>query len=315
MAEKEEIVAEVEALEAVYGDDCVVVETFPPHIHLHIKPRTADDSSLQFVEVLLRVRAGPKYPKEPPQIVIIDSKGLDEQRQKHLISSIQERASELSNNLMLVVLCEEAVEKLSHMNHPDGDCPLCLNPLLSEDEWKNSVPFMKLMSCFHCFHRGDMGRNTGNCPVCRKAFDIKDIEHVLDVHSSQLNVNVAEAHDEESVLQSELENIRRQKFESIFSLQQENGGLIEPKKDEVLLPGMYLPQLNAPPAIAYTEETTEQQTRAQTVSSGRNLRGSSNRPRGSGHRSMGMGKQRAQNPKKQARQWVKRENSTPDSSR
>lgn len=45
------------------------------------------------------------------------------------------------------------MEKLSVMNHPDGDCPLCLYPLVPEDEQSKVLPFMKLMSCFHCFHR------------------------------------------------------------------------------------------------------------------------------------------------------------------
>ncbi|RHN54682.1 hypothetical protein MtrunA17_Chr5g0409521 [Medicago truncatula] len=39
------------------------------------------------------------------------------------------------------------------MNHPDGDCPLCLFPLVTEDHQSETLPFMKLMSCFHCFHR------------------------------------------------------------------------------------------------------------------------------------------------------------------
>lgn len=42
MAEEEEVRMEVEAVEAVYGDDCIVLNRFPPHLHLHIKPRTAD---------------------------------------------------------------------------------------------------------------------------------------------------------------------------------------------------------------------------------------------------------------------------------
>lgn len=46
------------------------------------------------------------------------------------------------------------MEKLSDLNHPEGDCPLCLYPLVPEEEDDDkSLPFMKLMSCFHCFHR------------------------------------------------------------------------------------------------------------------------------------------------------------------
>lgn len=154
MAEEEEVLIEVEAAESVYGDDCVVLEQYPPHLHLLIKPRTADVSSQQFVEAVIGIKASSKYPNEPPEIMIIESKGLDEQRQKHLITSIHEKACELSSNSMLVALCEEAVEKLTSMNHPDGDCPLCLSPLVVNEESASniSLPFMKLMSCFHCFH-------------------------------------------------------------------------------------------------------------------------------------------------------------------
>lgn len=47
-----------------------------------------------------------QYPEEPPEISLIESKGLDEQRQKLLIWFVQEKASELSSSLMLVALCE-----------------------------------------------------------------------------------------------------------------------------------------------------------------------------------------------------------------
>ncbi|KAI5406033.1 Homeobox-leucine zipper protein ATHB-15 [Lathyrus oleraceus] len=95
---------------------------------------------------------GMKYPKEPPSVAIVDCKGLDQHRQKHLLNHIQTKANELSPGLMLVALCEEAVEKLSDMNHPDGDCPLCLFPLVTKEHQSETLPFMKLMSCFHCFH-------------------------------------------------------------------------------------------------------------------------------------------------------------------
>ncbi len=50
------------------------------------------------------------------------------------------------------LLMQEAVEMLSNMNHPAGDCPLCLYPLVKENDG-SALPFMKLMSCYHCFHR------------------------------------------------------------------------------------------------------------------------------------------------------------------
>lgn len=46
-ADEAEIEADVEAVQAVYGDDCVVIDSYPPHLHVHIKPRTADVTSQQ----------------------------------------------------------------------------------------------------------------------------------------------------------------------------------------------------------------------------------------------------------------------------
>ncbi|GKU88508.1 hypothetical protein SLEP1_g2760 [Rubroshorea leprosula] len=60
MADEVEVKEEVEAVQAVYGDDCVVIDSFPPHLHLHIKPRTADVSSQQFVEAVVGIQAGPE---------------------------------------------------------------------------------------------------------------------------------------------------------------------------------------------------------------------------------------------------------------
>jgi len=43
----------------------------------------------------VRIQAGSKYPDEPPQISLLESKGLDEQRQKHLMGIVKQKASEL----------------------------------------------------------------------------------------------------------------------------------------------------------------------------------------------------------------------------
>ena len=47
IVEEEEVAAEVEAVQAVYGDDCVVLKSYPPHLHLLLKPRIADVTSQQ----------------------------------------------------------------------------------------------------------------------------------------------------------------------------------------------------------------------------------------------------------------------------
>nr|GLL25621.1 E3 ubiquitin-protein ligase RNF25 isoform X1 [Ipomoea trifida] len=338
---EEEVLAELEAVEAVYGDDCIIFDKCPPNFHLRIKPRTADITSQQFVEAIISIQACPKYPDEPPCISIVDSKGLDEQRQKSLTSWISEKAQELSSCLMLVSLCEEAVERLSSMNHPDGNCPLCLYPLVDEDTGNSSLPFMKLMSCFHCFHcdciirwwnwlqdpketdganvLGSSGspsnaevkqeESKGNCPVCRKVFLARDIEHARHLvgMQSHSNSNGVEANKEDMILQSELEKIRKQKFDAILKIQQEKGGLIEAKQHEVLRPGVYLQRSTEPATGVDEKETSDQQHENLT---GNSQIGSSEAPATSTNRNFSRRKPRGNTQRKQVRQWIKKEDTS-----
>ncbi|RAL48989.1 hypothetical protein DM860_001309 [Cuscuta australis] len=344
MAAEEEVLAELEALDAVYGGDYTILDKYPPVFHLRIKPRTADVTSQQFVEATISIQAGPKYPDEPPCISMVDSKGLDEQRQKNLTSWISEKANELSSCLMLVSLCEEAVERLSSMNHPDGDCPLCLYPLVDEARGKSSFPFMKLMSCFHCFHcdciirwwnwlqlqkerdvtnilgssfasssKTDVQQeeSKGNCPVCRKVFTAKDIEHVRDMVEMQSHSIFEQVEsnnngdDDVIVLHSDFEKIRREKFDAILKAQEQKGGLIEEGKthEVVLRPGLYLLQ-GSSAAVDGKEEPDNQQTGSSHQSTSSNLPATVSTNRYSTSRR----KPKGQNPRTQVRQWVKKEN-------
>ncbi|CAA0842749.1 RWD domain-containing protein [Striga hermonthica] len=348
MAE-EEIRAELEAVEAVYGGDCLVIEAYPPHIHVHLKPRTAEVSSQQFVEATIGMRAGPQYPEKPPEISVINSKGLDEQRQKHLLASIRAEASELASCLMLVALCEEAVQRLSSMNHPDGDCPLCLHPLLGdEDADSSSLPFMKLMSCFHCFHcdciirwwkwsqvqsdqevkssssssssrimhqkpgtHKTVEENMAKCPVCRKVFLAKDIEHVLDLVGTGEHLDSSGTEIDKDILHSVSEKLRRQKFEAVLRLQQENHGLIEPKKNEVLLPGVFLPQPVASPPTESDTVSSGPRKNGPTAKTDANPGSSFNRPGPRRHSNYSnTRKHRPQNSGKQARNRTSKEDAS-----
>ncbi|GAB4844278.1 hypothetical protein Ancab_037642 [Ancistrocladus abbreviatus] len=82
MAE-EEMIMQVEAMQAVCGDDCEILNIHPPHLRIHIKSRTSEVSSQQ---------------------------AIDEERLKHLSASLHEKAYELTSSLMLIALCEEAVD-------------------------------------------------------------------------------------------------------------------------------------------------------------------------------------------------------------
>ncbi|KAE8715118.1 RWD domain-containing protein, putative isoform 2 [Hibiscus syriacus] len=331
MAEEEEVKIEVEAVQSVYGDDCVIIESYPPYFHLHIKPRTADISSQRFVEAVIGIRGSSQYPKEPPLIYLIDSKGLDEQRQTHLISNIRDKACELPSCFMLVALCEEAVERLSAMNHPDGDCPLCLFPLVSEDDQTESECIIRWWNWLQIENKNNTKnassatlhlRNTGgqpdrngaveesmgNCPVCRKVFHVKDFEHVLDLvgsHSSQPSADKAEVKDDVELIHSDLENIRRQKFEEILKLQQENCGLIGLKVDRVVFPS-----INPQNIVISSDHASAMETSAAAAAAteGNNSSGSSTRPATSKHWNSGMRRPRAQNSRKPVRQWVRKDN-------
>ncbi|WVZ51112.1 hypothetical protein U9M48_002289 [Paspalum notatum var. saurae] len=415
---EEELRLELEAVAAVYGDDVRVLRDIPPHLVVHVRPRTADDSSQQvrlrrtlalflacsgppidecreswmggsrdwwahsagsparcpareyclFVELFLGIKASSQYPMEPPHIYAVESKGLDESRQAYLIASIQNKAKELSNYPMLVTLCEEAGEILSNMNHPEGDCPLCLYPLMGEDK-AGELPFMKLMSCYHCFHsdcimrwwewlqHGDanpkesntggadiisclsvfslaeilntfhrsdkhynVNQHQGFCPVCRKVFDEKDIEHVrglLGENTSCLaSLTVDLGKDEKELLNSEAEQNRRKRIESVVNLQQERNGLIEPKKDLAIQPGMYV---SLPPSTPdTTEEVNSAPSEDTTTSTSETVQcdlannANSNKPKHSGHRRRNRGNvsRRQHHGQPGRQQWQRKEADT-----
>uniref|UniRef100_A0A803NEL7 Uncharacterized protein n=1 Tax=Chenopodium quinoa TaxID=63459 RepID=A0A803NEL7_CHEQI len=198
MAEEDEVTMEVEAAEAVYGDDCIVLNRFPPHLRLHIKP---------------------------------------------------------------------------------------------QDKHSDAQPFMKLMSCFHCFTelRKMMGDSTGNCPVCRKVFLAKDIEHIswedtvtLAVLFLISYVTLAMFMRKSSWRKSSnviWRPVERQKFETILELQQQHGGLIEPPKDNVLFSRLSLQDLVSEDAEVMNEQTSEQQHNNQIAREEPESSNSSNRTR------------------------------------
>ncbi|OAY78457.1 E3 ubiquitin-protein ligase RNF25 [Ananas comosus] len=344
MAEEDEIRLEVEAAMAVYGDDCRVIREFPPHIAIRIRPRTADDSSQQFVEAVLAIKSSREYPNEAPHVYAIETKGLDENRKTYLITSVQQKAQELSSCPMLVALCEEAVEILSSMNHPDGDCPLCLYPLVREEKNASALPFMKLIECFFRWWRWlqaqsgtnqaeeptvtagnqrDMhevvNQHQGNCPVCRKVFDEKDLEHVLgylETYSFQSGSAVSDRDEKEkALLQSESENHRRQQFEALIKLQQERNGLIEPKKDLLILPGMFLPATSVPPTTSTEVGCSEQSdvnscsSTMETDSNSSQIKATTNNRTNlsSRRRHKGHGSRKQQHAHSVKRQWIRKE--------
>lgn len=284
----DDVELELEAVQAVYGSDCLLLQHFPPHLLVSLKPRTADDFAQQFVEAVLVIKVSTQYPNEPPKLELKETKGLDEEKISVLLSDLEALAKELACNPMLVALCEATIDRLTDMNQPEGNCCFCMFPLVIEDKDSTSKPFMKLLSCLHCFHSECFGRWWGwmlnelsiestkthqgleyeqdhglvnsygsrkdmleemvenfqlKCPVCRKRVYAEDLEHVwnfLDSGSTAKQAQEEEVILEPEIVFSEAEIARKCNFDHHFKAQKLCGGIIEPRKLEVIVPGMYV---------------------------------------------------------------------------
>ncbi|MCO5595816.1 hypothetical protein L7F22_049866 [Adiantum nelumboides] len=276
MAE-EETEEEVEAAMAVYGADCTVIRRSPPYLLVRLQPRTANDISQQYVEAVLEFKASTQYPSVPPRLELKGTKGLEDGKIVRLLSELSELAEELTSMPMLVAICEKALDGLTEMNQPDGNCCFCLEPLVIENEVSDMRPFMKLLSCFHCFHsecfvrwwrwmlqrknldkadilfdsRPEEEKDVAarcmqlleeadlKCPVCRQSVDVQDIVSIWSILIAEL-VQEKDFVPDVEVIFNKIETERKEKFDELFRAQQRCGGIIEPKKLEVILPGMFV---------------------------------------------------------------------------
>lgn len=122
---------------------------------------------------------------------------------------------------------------------------------------------------------------------------------------------------EKALLQSESENHRRRQFEALIKLQQERNGLIEPKKDLLILPGMFLPATSVPPTTSTevgcseqsevnprssTMDTDSNSSRIKATTNNRTNLSSSSRRRHKGH-----GSRKQQHAHSVKRQWIRKE--------
>lgn len=162
----------------------------------------------------------------------------------------------------------------------------------------------------------------GFCPVCRKVFDEKDIEHVRDFlgdNTSRLaSLTVDLGEDEKELLHSEAEQNRRKRIESLVNLQQELNGLIEPKKDLAIQPGMYVSVPPSTPDTAEEENADPSQGTATSTSEteqrGQASNASSNKPKNPGHRRRNRANASRRQPHGQGQparqQWQRKEAGT-----
>ena len=131
---------------------------------------------------------------------------------------------------------------------------------------------------------------------------------IINIYLGFQSSNVTEITDEEKLLDSDSEVTRRLRFEAVLKLQEENSGLIEPKKSDVIVPGMFLRRPIAPPSVLSNKEpTSEQQQRDPINFSETSSSSSPNRTSTSDHRNIGMRRHRARNSRKPVKQWVKKD--------
>ncbi|MCO5602227.1 hypothetical protein L7F22_056355 [Adiantum nelumboides] len=229
---------------------------------------------MQYVEAVLEFKASTQYPSVPPRLELKGTKGLEDGKIVRLLSELRELAEELTSMPMLVAICEKALDGLTEMNQPDGNCCFCLEPLVIENEVSDVIPFMKLLSCFHCFHRSNFSEINQRmrfellscmdrplflyiecfksrsecflleeadlkCPVCRQSIDVQDIVSIWSILIADL-VQEKDFVPDVEVIFTKTETERKEKFDELFRAQQRRGGIIEPRKLEVILPGMFV---------------------------------------------------------------------------
>ena len=224
----EAIQEELEALESMYPEGLRVALAAPSRdghdarahttVALDVVPRTLGDETRQYVRVTLRIVLDNDYPAGAPSLSLTDAKGLDDARLATVMGRLRDAVDEHAapGDPVLALLCETAFETLTELNHPDGDCAFCLEPMWREDHpadhpsRHSAEAFTKLATCYHCFHASCFARwyrwraaaaaeedaalgahplgseeatsrskrPTHLCPVCRCAIDDADAARV-----------------------------------------------------------------------------------------------------------------------------------------
>ncbi|GMH40328.1 hypothetical protein BSKO_08232 [Bryopsis sp. KO-2023] len=151
--EEHDVNPELEALQSTYADDLKISQLSPSlTFTLNVVPRTADDLTNRFVETLLEVAVLESYPETLPEIKLATSKGLGDSRSTQLKERLDEEARSMKGEAMLGQLCEVAFDVVTEMNRPEGDCGICLEPLIFEKKGQYEKGDLVKLSCFHVFH-------------------------------------------------------------------------------------------------------------------------------------------------------------------
>ncbi|GIL64520.1 hypothetical protein Vafri_18417 [Volvox africanus] len=170
---------ELEALTATYANEVTISEPDKDDcclamISLHLAPRGVDMHDA-YVTGVLRLQVPLGYPDVSPNVELLDTKGISDERLALLRKQLCGAASMLAGEMALGAICEHALDWMTEHNRPEGTrttapiltpglCAFCLNameplgPKLSlvpnPDGYQDITeqPLVRL-PCYHAFHR------------------------------------------------------------------------------------------------------------------------------------------------------------------
>lgn len=111
---KEEQRNEIEALEAIYPEELIVITDDPFHVFsIDMKCQESVDDPSSTMVATLKFTYVPNYPDEPPLIEIASSENLEERDEADLLTFLEGQVEELLGMAMVFTLVSEASEWLN----------------------------------------------------------------------------------------------------------------------------------------------------------------------------------------------------------
>ncbi|XP_052121375.1 E3 ubiquitin-protein ligase RNF25 isoform X2 [Frankliniella occidentalis] len=237
----ERVLEEIEALEAILMDDVSVKKSTggtPYLVEADVFPATADDTDQQYVRVTLEVKLNPGYPDNPPEVLLRNPRGLDDERLRVIMEQIEEKCQSCCGDPILYDLIELVREHLTSSNLPACPCTICLYGFSDGDH------FIKT-TCYHYYHAYCLAEHATKtekffreeqeklpqfqrsqtfevlCPICREPIKC-DVE---TLSKAPLPLAVQSA----SIMEPDAKLRELQDYMSALYIQQkEKGGIIDP---------------------------------------------------------------------------------------
>ena len=114
----------------------------------------------------------------PPRATLTDARGLDDARRAPLLAHVRGVAAAAAGDCALALIADTAAASLAAAPGPDGDCPLCLDPLTGGED-AGALTRLVRLACWHSLHAECAGAwrravtaktddaDAITCPTCR----------------------------------------------------------------------------------------------------------------------------------------------------